>query len=76
MGQNTLYNFELNSALRHTYLTHLVSDYPLGFQISKAYKPRDQWMKRGERASAADSEVTHFRLVLSKSHYIIKMWVE
>lgn len=67
MGQNALYNFESNSALRHTYLLHLVSDYPRGFQISKAYRRRDRRMKRGVGASAADS-VIHFRLVLSKSH--------
>lgn len=53
LGQNTLYNFESNSALRHAYLLHLVSGYSLGFQIAKAYKPRDQRMKRGVRASAS-----------------------
>ena len=50
-----------------THISNLGPDYPLVFQISKAYKPKDQWIKRGVIASAADF-VIHFRAALPMSY--------
>lgn len=60
--QNILYNFELSSAFE-TYISVLVPDYLLVFQIIKAHKPKDQWMQIGVTASTTDFVIC-FRLIL------------